>query len=70
MSATMSISAGATARIGASSAAPSSAGPRWAKRRCTTNCPRSGSGSSGSGGSRSSTMEVVVSSGSVSTHVR
>ena len=68
MSATRSIRGVAAARIGARSAGPST--PRWVNRRDTTNRPRNGSGRFGSGGSRSSATDVVVSSGSVGAHSR
>ena len=61
----VSINGVETARIGASSASPASRLPRKAKRRCTTNWFRSGSGTKSMSGSRSSEIEGEASSGSV-----
>ncbi|GAB7046959.1 hypothetical protein JCM9534A_20850 [Catenuloplanes indicus JCM 9534] len=57
-------------RIGANSASPSAGSPTCAKRSATTNAPRNGSGSAGSGGSRCTATDVVADSGSAGAHVR
>ena len=59
----------ATARIGASSWSASSAEPVNPNRSARLTVPRSGGGTSSTGGSRSRATDVVASSGRVGAHV-
>jgi hypothetical protein len=70
ISATVSKTGGAIARMGANIFSPSAAEPRCVNRIASTEAPCSGGGRSGSAGRRCTATEVVASSGRVSNHSR